>query len=116
MTALRLISFPIHAGLELALGVAVMAAPFVFGFGPAAMISGVLVGAVMVGLALSATPGDGGRVAIGAHFAYDRGIAFGLLGAAAVLGLAGDTVAALVLAVAATAQTALNLTTRYSSH
>jgi hypothetical protein len=32
MTALRLISLPTHAVLELALGIAVMAAPFVLAF------------------------------------------------------------------------------------
>jgi hypothetical protein len=115
MTALRLISFPAHALLELAIGLAVMVAPFVFGFEPAALVSGVAVGAIIVGLALSAAPGEGGTLRIGAHFAFDRGVAFGLLAAAALLGLAGDSAAALFFAVAAASQTALNLVTRYSA-
>ena len=115
MTALRLISLPTHAALELAGGFALMAAPFALGFTPAGLVAGVVVGAVVVGLALSATATDGAGVHIAAHFAFDRGIAVGLLGGSLALGLAGDTAAAAVFAAAALAQTALNLTTRYSA-
>jgi hypothetical protein len=115
MTALRLISLPTHAVLELVVGVALMAAPFALGFSAAGLVAAVLVGAIVVGLALSATTHDGGTVNIAAHFAFDRGIAVGLLGASLVLGLAGDVAAAGVFAAAAAAQTTLNLTTRYSA-
>jgi hypothetical protein len=115
MTALRLISLPTHAVLELAAGLAVMAAPFVFGFGPAGLVIAVLLGAVIAGLALSATPTEGRTVGVSAHFAYDRGIALGLLGAALVLGLTGDRAAAAVMAAAALVQVTLSLTTRYTA-
>ena len=114
MTALRLISLPTHAVLELVAGLAVMASPFVLGFEPAGLVAAVLVGAVLVGLALSATPTEGRGPSIAAHFAYDRGVAFGLTGAALVVALAGDRAAAAVFAASALVQLLLTLTTRYS--
>src|SRR5436190_3227439 len=113
MTALRLISLPTHAVLELVIGVAVLAAPFALGFGPAGLVVSVALGALIVGLALSAAPETGTSVA--AHFAYDRAVAFGLVVGALALALADDSVAAVFLAGAAVAQTALNLITRYTA-
>lgn len=117
MTALRLISLPVHGALEMFAGLAIMAAPFLLGFSPAAAIIGVTVGALLVGLALAASaPAGAGRrpVSIASHYAFDYGLATGLLGAAAVVGVAGDRPAAVFFAAAAIAQLALNLTTRYS--
>jgi hypothetical protein len=51
---------------------------------------------------------------LAAHHAFDHGLVIGMLGTAVVLGTAGDKVAALVFAIAAAAQLALNTTTRYS--
>ena len=115
MTALRLISLPTHAVLELLGGLALMAAPFALGFTPAGLVAAVAIGALVVGLALSATPNEGSGLPIAAHFAFDRGLAVGLLGGALVLGLAGDTAAAAVFAAAALGQATLNLTTRYTA-
>ncbi|TML25161.1 MAG: hypothetical protein E6G30_10565 [Actinobacteria bacterium] len=114
MTAFRLISLPTHAALELALGVALMAAPFVLGFGSAALVVCALVGALIVGLALSAAP-EAGSGSVSAHFAYDRGMALGLVAGAVALAVAGQAGGALALAAAAIAQTALNVTTRYTA-
>ena len=75
------------------------------------------VGALVVGLSLSSTgvEAEGRRpMTIAAHHAVDYGVAIGLLGAAAVIGLAGDGIAAAVFAVSAFSQLALSLTTRYS--
>jgi cytosine/uracil/thiamine/allantoin permease len=113
MTALRLISLPTHAVLELVLGVAVLAAPFALGFGPAGLVVSVALGALIVGLALSAAPETGTSVA--AHFAYDRVAAFGLVFGALALALANDSVAAVFLAGTGLVQTVLNLTTRYTA-
>jgi hypothetical protein len=118
MTAIRLISLPVHGALEMVVGLFTMAAPVALGLSPAAAIVGVVVGAAMVGLALSSTGADAeGRrsLTISAHHAFDYGIATGLLGAAAVVGIAGDVAGAAVFAAAALAQLALNLTTRYSA-
>jgi hypothetical protein len=117
MTALRLISLPLHGALEMSAGLATMAAPFVLGFGPAGAMIAVLIGAALVGLALATTAPDGvGRHApsIATHYAFDYGMATGLLGAAVVVGLAGDRIAAVFFAAMALAQLSLNLTTRYS--
>ena len=117
MTALRLISYPLHGALEMLLGFTVMAAPVALGLSPAAAISGVVIGAVLVGLSLSSTDtGHSGRngMTLSAHHAFDYGLVTGLLGAAAILGSTGDTVALLVFLGAAAIQLALNLTTRYS--
>ena len=115
MTALRLISLPTHAALELAGGLIVMVAPFLLGFSPAGLVVSAALGALIVGLALTAVPLEGRHTPVSAHFAYDRGIAVGMLGGALVLGLAGDTTAAVFLAGAAVAQGALNLVTRYTA-
>jgi hypothetical protein len=115
MTALRLISLPTHAAIELAFGLVVMAAPFLLGFTAAGLIVTVLLGALIAGLALSAVPVEGRSTPISAHFAYDRGIAVGLLGGALVLGIAGDLAATIFLAAAALGQATLNITTRYSA-
>jgi len=117
MTALRLISLPVHGALEMVVGMFLMAAPVALGLSPAAAVIGVLAGAAVVGLALSATGAESdGRQAINvaAHHSFDYGLVTGLLGAAAVLGVAGDQAAALLFGVVALAQLALNLTTRYS--
>jgi hypothetical protein len=98
-------------------GLFTMAAPVALGLSPAAAVVGVIVGALIVGLALSSTgvETDGRRtITIAAHHTFDYGIATGLFGAAAVIGIAGDTIGAVVFAAAAFAQLALNLTTRYS--
>jgi hypothetical protein len=117
MTALRLISLPVHSALEMLLGFVVMATPIALGLSPAAAISGVVIGTLVVGLSLSSTgPEVAGRrtLAVATHHAFDYGLAMGLTGAALVLGLAGDRAAAVVFALTALGQFALNLTTRYT--
>ena len=113
MTALRLISLPTHAALELATGLGLMVAPFALGFSTAGIVAAVAIGALVAGLA-AATP-EGNTIPISAHWTFDQALALGLLGSAAVIGLAGDHVAAVTFAIAALIQVALNLTTRYSA-
>ena len=117
MTALRLISLPVHGALEMLVGFFVMATPVALGATPAAAVFGVVIGTVMVGLSLSSTgvEGEGRRpLSISTHHALDYGLAIGLLGAALVIAFAGDAVSAAIFATGALAQLALNLTTRYS--
>ena len=116
MTALRLISLPTHAALEMLTGLVVMAAPFVLGFSPAGLVVSVMLGAVIFGLALTAIPREGRHTPVSAHFAYDRGIALGLLGGALVLAIGGDAIAAAFLGGASIVQAVLNLSTRYTAH
>lgn len=93
-----------------------MAAPFVFGLGTAALVTGFVVGAVVIGLGLGSAGGSGerGTIPVSAHAAYDGGIAIGLIGAGVLLGIAGDTGALALLAGAGIAQAALTATTRYT--
>jgi hypothetical protein len=115
MTAFRLISLPAHGALELLAGLFTMAAPFLFGFTPAGVVVSVAIGAVLVGLSLATASTEQGSLPIAAHFAFDRGLVIGLVGASAFVGLAGDVGAALVLALVGAALLALSLTTRYSA-
>lgn len=117
MTALRLISLPLHGALEMLAGFALMALPFALGLSPAAAVLGVTVGALIVGLALAAAgpETDAHRtMTVATHHAFDYGLVSGLLGAALVVGLAGDRAGGIVFALAAVGQLLLNLTTRYS--
>ena len=113
MTAFRLISLGFHGALELLLGLALMASPFVLTFGPAATIAAVAVGTLIVGLALAAaTIEEGGSIA--AHHAFDWGAVLGLAGAGILFALVGEVAAGTTFVVVAMAQTLLSLTTRYS--
>ncbi|MEA2273842.1 MAG: hypothetical protein QOI98_2550 [Solirubrobacteraceae bacterium] len=103
-----------HAALEMLLGLATMVAPFVLDLGPAAAILGVVLGALLVGMALSLVV-DEGSLPLAAHHAFDYGLMFGLLGAAIVVGLAGDRTGTALLAGVGLSQLALNVTTRYSA-
>ena len=118
MTALRLISLPVHGALEMLLGLVLMAAPVALGLGTPAAVIGIVVGAAILGLALSSTAAEydvRSTISIAAHHSFDYGLVVGLLGSAAVLGLAGaDRTAAMLFGLVAVAQLALNLTTRYS--
>ena len=116
MTALRLIPLPLHGALQMAFGMATMAAPFVLAFGTAATLIAVVVGAVLVGLALASVTDEHGHIAVHVStvHAADYGLAIGLFGAAAIVAADGDQVAGIAFAVLAALQLALNLTTRYS--
>ncbi len=116
MTLSRLIPLPVHGAVELAIGAALMVAPLAFGFGNAGMITAVLIGAGLVGLALSVgESGARGALPLSAHHAYDLGMVLGLLACAVALGVAGDPRASAVFAVVALAQALLTTNTRYSA-
>jgi hypothetical protein len=116
MTAFRLIPMHLHSAFQMAMGLATMTAPFVLHFQPAGALVGVVVGAVLVGVALASVVDESGHTAVpvSSLHAADYGLAIGLIGAAGVLAIAGDHVAGIAFAVLATVQFALNITTRYS--
>ena len=115
MTAFRLISLPAHGALELLAGLLTMVAPFLFGFTAAGAVVAIVIGALVVGLSLATASTEQGSMPIAAHFAFDRGIVIGLLGAGVLVGLAGDAAAALFFGLIGAALLALSLTTRYSA-
>jgi hypothetical protein len=113
MTAFRLISLGLHGALELVVGLALMASPFVLAFGPAATVASLAVGGLIVGLALAAaTIENGGSVAT--HHAFDWGAVLGLAGAGILFALVGEVAAGTVFVAVALVESLLALTTRYS--
>ena len=112
MTALRHVPLPIHSALELLIGLALIGAPFALGLSTPALVVGVIVGAIVAGIALQAV--EPATTSVSAHHAADHGIALGLAGAA-ILFAAVDSSAAVLFGAAALAQLALNLTTRYTA-
>jgi hypothetical protein len=113
MTTFRLVSLPAHGVLEMSLGMLTLVAPFALGFGDAGMVSAIAIGALIIGLALGATVEDR-SFSIAAHFAADRGLAFGLAGAGGLFALTGDPAAAVYFAATGVALLLLSLVTRYT--
>jgi hypothetical protein len=117
MTVLRLIPLALRSGLLMLAGTGLIAAPFALGLGPAAMVTAVGVGGIMVALALAGTDTSGrGTLPVSAHAVYDRGIALGLLLTAVVFGVANETEAALVFGIAGAAALIVTSITRYSAY
>ena len=105
---LRRLSLPEHGAVELLVGVALIGAPFVLGFGPAALLASMAAGAILAGLALSDT------LPISTHMAADTLAAAALLGVAVALAAAGENVAAGILAAAGAGELALGMATRWT--
>ncbi len=117
LTVLRLISPAFRAGLLLAAGSGLMAAPLLLEVGTAAIVTGTLIGALTVALGLAGTEAEGrGTLPVSAQAVYDRGLALGLLLVAIIFGFAGETEALLVFAVAGAAALVVTSITRYSAH
>ena len=89
-------------------GTLLMVAPFALGFEPAGTVVAVVVGALMVGLALADT------LSVASHYAFDHGLALGLLAAAVLVGFDGDRAAVGYLAATGAFQYGLIAITRYS--
>jgi hypothetical protein len=116
MTLLRLISPAARAGLLVAAGVGLIAAPAFVGAGAAALITGLVLGALVIELGIAGTASEGrGTLPISAHAVYDRGLAIGLFLTAAIFGLTGETDAAPVFAAAGALALLVTSITRYSA-
>src|SRR4051812_4651221 len=105
---LRRLSLPEHGAVELLVGLALIAAPFLLAFGPAGLLISMAAGAILAGLAISDT------LAISAHMAADTAVAAALIGVAVALGSTGETAAAGVLAAAGAGELALGMATRWT--
>src|SRR6185436_1217739 len=97
---LRRLSLPAHGALELLLGLALIAAPFLLGLTPAGLLACATAGALLAGLGLSAD------MPVSAHMTADTAVAMAMLAAAVVVS-ATDTVAGGVLAAAGAGELAL---------
>ena len=109
------VSYSLHAALELITASALLLVPFAIGLSPDAIVTAGVIGAILFGLALTATASDGrGTVPISAHATYDAAVALVLIGAALLFGFTGEVPALLFLLAAGLAQLVLNGFTRYS--
>jgi hypothetical protein len=116
MTIARLISPALRSGLLMSAGTALIALPTVFGLGAAAIVTGVVIGVLVVALALAGTEAGGrGTLPISAQAVYDRGIALGLLLVAVVFAVAGDAGAGLLFALSGSGALIVTSITRYSA-
>jgi hypothetical protein len=116
MTVSRLISPVFRSGLLTAGGTGLIVAPLFLGLAPAAIVTGMVVGAVAVALALAGTDADSrGTLPLSAQAVYDRGLALGLMVTALIFGLAGELEAALMFVVAGLGALVVTTITRYSA-
>jgi hypothetical protein len=116
MTVSRLISPAFRSGLLTAGGTGLIVAPLFLGLAPAAIVTGMVVGAVAVALALAGTDADSrGTLSLSAQAVYDRGLALGLMVTALIFGLAGELEAAVMFVVAGLGALVVTTITRYSA-
>lgn len=110
----RAISLPVHGALEVLAAPAIMAAPFVLGFGQTATIIAVTIGALLLGLALQ-VEGPRRTVPVSAHAGFDYALAALALVSGLAVGLATeDWIAGAFLVGVGAAQVALTAATRFS--
>ena len=113
MNGTRTIPIPIHGAIEVFLAPAIMAAPFVLGLGEIATAVAIVIGAVLLGSALSLV-GDRRTVPLSAHAGFDYALAYIALIGGVVAGLTGDVPGLIFLAGVGAAQALLTATTRFS--
>ena len=107
-----------HGATEMCAAPAVMAAPFLLGFGVAATVATVLVGVALLGLALQTEEGGqiGRAVPLAAHAGFDYALALAALLSGVGIGLiTGEWYATVFLVGVGAAQVALTASTRFSS-
>ncbi len=110
MDVSRSISLPIHAALELALGLALLAGPFVLGLEPAGLVAAFSLGVLLTGLALAGPD----SLPLSTHQTFDLALVAALAGGGVGLGLSGDPAAGLLLAGVGGLQLALLTLTRWA--
>ena len=113
MTIFRTIPLSLHAGLESIAAPAIMAAPFVLGLGTVAAAVGIVLGAVLLGSALSLV-GERRAVSLSAHAGFDWALAWVALVAGVALAITGDVPGMVFLVGVGAAQAALTANTRFS--
>lgn len=109
----RTIPVPIHGAVEVFLAPLIMAAPFVLGLGELATATAIVIGAVLLGSALSLV-GERRTVSLSAHAGFDYALAYIALIGGVVAGLLGDVPGMILLVGVGAAQALLTATTRFS--
>ncbi|HEY8000609.1 MAG TPA: hypothetical protein VID76_01655 [Solirubrobacterales bacterium] len=111
----RAIPVSIHGALEIVAAPAIMATPFVLGFGAAATVISVVLGAVLMGLALQ-LEGPRRSVPLSAHAGFDYVLAATALLGGLAIGLAtGEWQAGIFLVGIGLAMVALTASTRFTA-
>ncbi len=111
---MRGIPLSIHGALEMLAAPAIMVAPFLLGFGPAATIATVSVGVLLLGLAIQAEAPEP-SVPLSAHAGFDYALAaFAALSGVAIGLITGEWYAPVFLIGVGAAQVALTVATRFS--
>ena len=112
---MRGISTSLHSAVEMIAAPAIMVAPFLLGFGPAATVLAVLYGVVLLGLALQ-LDSPARSLPLRAHAGFDYLIAvLAAIGGLAVGLVAGDWGAAVFLAGIGAAMSAMTASTRFTA-
>lgn len=111
MTRNRRFTVSMHGVIELALGLATLVSPVLLHFANAGIVTAVVLGALLVGLAV--TISDDRRVSLGWHHLCDLVLVVATAVAAFGLAEAGQGSAALFFAALAVLLSGLNVATRY---
>src|SRR3954451_22085632 len=116
MSRSTVIHHALRAGLLVAAGSALIGVPFVLGLEAAPIVTGVIVGALMIALGLAGTePGARGSLPLSTQATYDRGLALGLLVSAVLFGLWGELEGTILVALAGFAALITTSVTRYTA-
>ena len=112
----RQITSSLRSALMIAAGTALFALPVVLQLGGAAIMLGIAAGVIATSLGIAGTDASGrGTLPLSAHAAYDRGLAFGLLLAGVIFGLADQPEALALFGGAGLAQLFVGTVTRYTA-
>jgi hypothetical protein len=116
MSRSQIISHGLRAALLVTAGSALIGVPFILGLDAAPLVTGVLVGTLAIALGLAGTePGSRGSLPVSTQAVYDRGLAIGLVLSAGIFGVAGETEAMALFAIAGLAALIMTSVTRYSA-
>jgi hypothetical protein len=100
----------------MAAGIGLLVAPLLLELATAALVTGIVLGALVIELGLAGTDSQGrGTLPVSAQAVYDRGLALGLLLVALIFGLAGEPEASPVFALAGLVALVVTSITRYSA-
>jgi hypothetical protein len=111
---MRGIPLSVHGAIEMVAAPAIMVAPFLLGFEPAATAVSVLIGVVLLALALQ-TEGAERGMSVSAHAGFDYVVAaIALLGGLTIGAATGEWYATVFLVGVGAAQVALTASTRFS--
>lgn len=98
-------------------GIGLVTVPFVASAGTSVVVTGLVVGVLMVALALAGTDTSGrGTLPLSAQAVYHRGLGTGLVLAAAIFGLAGEGAGLAVFGAAGLLTLLTASVSRYSAH